>query len=894
MKSLFLALAFFVVAATSGCANKPAAHECASGIVCPDPLQCAAVQKVCISNSCGNGIVDPGELCDDGNIINGDGCAADCKSAEACGDGVTNTDAGEVCDDGNTVDGDGCSANCKSNEVCGNGIIDTAKGEVCDDGNTHAGKCTGDDHECDSTADCTAGTCVPDGCSSDCKSNETCGNGIKDLGEVCDDAHAPGGCEDDCLHGAGCGNGVLDTGEQCDDGNAVNIDDCKNDCTPNVCGDGVTDSMGAHHEDCDTGVLGVQKETQLCNLDCTTAMCGDGKVNKTHIEMGSTIGEQCDSGPPLTANADNKACTSKCLINVCGDGLKGPGEDCDLGAANGTSATMGACDLQCHVVGCGNGVVDPGEQCDPHNGFTTTPVTTQSATCDSDCTAAICGDGTLNSTAGEICDDGTNNGQPCTYTTTTTGLVTCMRCNADCSALNTALKAPYCGDGNTDVGHEVCDQGAANGTACPYATSCARCNSTCSALTTTSGPSCGDGVVTSADNEQCDGTTIPKTCAELGYGGGVAGAKPTCYSSTDPNGNACHYNVTSCVPTCGNGTVEAGEQCDGTNLNGATCAALGYSGGTPTCTLCKVTAVGCTSVCGNNLAEGNEQCDGTDLNGVTCASLGYTHGTNPGCTTGANGCKFDVLACSCGDGTCGQGETPANCPSDCHCGDGTCSAGQGETYATCPGDCPASCTDGFLNNGETGTDCGGTNCDALNKTCGTGINCGVAADCTSKVCNTTCQAASCTDTVKNGTETGTDCGGATCDGQGHTCGNGLACAGNADCTSGKCTGNVCQAPSCNDGVKNGLETDTDCGGSVCAACPATRACIAAGDCQSGVCTGNVCQAASCTDLVMNGGETGVDCGGTSTCGLCANATCTMNSDCHSNSCGATTAGKCDP
>ena len=846
MKSLVLALAVFLIAAAGGCANKPAAHECSSGIVCPDPLQCAAVQKICISNSCGNGIVDPGELCDDGNIINGDGCAADCKSAEACGDGVTNTDAGEVCDDGNTVDGDGCSANCKSNEVCGNGIVDTAKGEVCDDGNTHAGKCSGDDKECDSTADCAFGTCVPDGCSSDCKSNETCGNGIKDLGEVCDDAHAPGGCEDDCLHGAGCGNGVLDTGEQCDDGNAVNSDDCKNDCTPNVCGDNVVDSSGMHrHEDCDPGTGGVPLQTSTCNYDCTTASCGDGKVNPLVKATGSTVGEQCDNG---ANNADAAACTSKCLLNVCGDGLKGPGEDCDNGANNGTSTTMGSCDIQCHVVGCGNGLVDPGEQCDPHSGFTATiasPVV-PSATCDSDCTAVACGDGVTNTVAGEICDQGdVLNGQPCTYTTTTDGSVTCSRCAADCKSQNTTQKAPYCGDGSTDAGHEVCDQGAANGTACPYATSCARCNGTCSAVTTTSGPSCGDGVVTAADNEQCDGATIPKTCAELGYGGGVAGAKPTCYPSTDTSGNACHYNVTSCVPTCGNNTVEAGEQCDGTNLNGATCAALGYSGGTPSCTLCKLTSIGCTSVCGNNKAEGDEQCDGPDLNGVTCQSLGYSHGTNPGCTTGAGGCKFDVLACSCGDGVCGQGETATNCPGDCHCGDGTCNAGQGETFATCPGDCPASCTDGFLNGAETGTDCGGATCDALSKTCGTGIGCGVAADCASKVCTgSSCQAATCTDAVKNGTETGTDCGGATCDGQGKTCGTGVAC-----------------------GV--------------------------AGDCTSGVCTGHVCQAASCADGVQNGGESAVDCGGTSSCGSCAGAACTMNSSCHSNSCDIANTGQCN-
>ena len=76
MKRLSLAI---LLAFAASCANQPAAHECATGIVCPDPLQCAAAQAVCISNSCGNGVVDPGEECDDGNIKNGDGCSADCK-----------------------------------------------------------------------------------------------------------------------------------------------------------------------------------------------------------------------------------------------------------------------------------------------------------------------------------------------------------------------------------------------------------------------------------------------------------------------------------------------------------------------------------------------------------------------------------------------------------------------------------------------------------------------------------------------------------------------------------------------------------------------------------------------------------------------------------------------
>ena len=45
------------------------------------------------------------------------------------------------------------------------------------------------------------------------------------------------------------------------------------------------------------------------------------------------------------------------------------------------------------------------------------------------------------------------------------------------------------------------------------------------------------------------------------------------------------------------------------------------------------------------------------------------------------------------------------------------------------------------------------------------------------------------------------------------------------------------APSCSDGVKNGDETDVDCGGSRCALCVAGKACGTVSDCASGlVCT----------------------------------------------------------
>jgi cysteine-rich repeat protein len=82
---------------------------------------------------CGNGTLDPGELCDDGNADARDGCTNACTP---CGDGIVQT--GEECDDGNLVDGDGCDADCTLT-ACGNGIV--SPGEECDDGNRVSGDC---------------------------------------------------------------------------------------------------------------------------------------------------------------------------------------------------------------------------------------------------------------------------------------------------------------------------------------------------------------------------------------------------------------------------------------------------------------------------------------------------------------------------------------------------------------------------------------------------------------------------------------------------------------------------------------------------------------------------------------------------------------------------------
>lgn len=98
-----------------------------------------------------------------------------------------------------------------------------------------------------------------------------------------------------------------------------------------------------------------------------------------------------------------------------------------------------------------------------------------------------------------------------------------------------------------------------------------------------------------------------------------------------------------------------------------------------------------------------------------------------------------------------------------------------------------------------------------------------------------------------------------------------------------CGAQMDPAPSCDDGVLNGQETDIDCGGGACLPCPAQLACLAPGDCSSKICQGGVCQQPTCRDNVKNGQETDVDCGGP--CRPCGSGkTCRAPTDCEGGTC----------
>jgi hypothetical protein len=184
-------------------------------------------------------------------------------------------------------------------------------------------------------------------------------------------------------------------------------------------------------------------------------------------------------------------------------------------------------------------------------------------------------------------------------------------------------------------------------------------------------------------------------------------------------------------------------------------------------------------------------------------------------------------------------------------------AGAGAGGAAVP-----SCSDEIRNGSETDVDCGGS-CPG----CVSGDYCDDASDCLSGICSSLlCAEAGCVDGVQNGTESDVDCGGLFC----APCARDHLCILDDDCWSKICELATCVQDTCTDGKKNGLESDVDCGWG-CSSCADGQSCEIDFDCKSELCQGGQCQAPTCTDGAWNGTETQKDCGGNCpACTTCAN------------------------
>jgi cysteine-rich repeat protein len=244
--------------------------------------------------TCGNGVVEADEQCDDGNPSDTDACTNTCSDA-SCGDGIV-YEGVEQCDDGNPADGDDCTNACMA-AVCGDGIVHEGI-EMCDDGND------------DDT----------DGCNSQCMAG-ACGDGVLQPGEACDDGNTDNtdvcaGCQM-----ASCGDGYVQANvEACDDANDATNDACIA-CVAAACGDSYVQE---NVEVCDDGNDVTSDDCVLCEL----AACGDGYKHADDEECdGDDLGEQECTDLDFTGGmlACTMACsfdTSACLEDPCdGEGF---------------------------------------------------------------------------------------------------------------------------------------------------------------------------------------------------------------------------------------------------------------------------------------------------------------------------------------------------------------------------------------------------------------------------------------------------------------------------------------------------------------------------------------------------------------------------------------------
>ncbi|MFC1641688.1 DUF4215 domain-containing protein, partial [Myxococcota bacterium] len=287
--------------------------------------------------TCGDGVVTPGEQCDNGENPGGYGqCNPDCTRGEYCGDGIVQADFGEECDDGRNLSAygtAGCAPGCKLAVSCGDGLVQGEFGEECDDGQ-NTGEYGGCDPDCSRAPFCGDGNVDPgeecddvlnDGtyntCAPGCLLGPRCGDGEQqaDWGEECDDGNLdPGdGCSPKCGPEGICGDAMLQEGEQCDDGaNVGGYGECAPGCVPGPsCGDGI---VQPEFEQCDSIENGGGYGE--CAAGCVFGPhCGDGKVQDGY--------EQCDDGGVCAGGADDgKPCPeeSKCPGGYCtpqgGDG----------------------------------------------------------------------------------------------------------------------------------------------------------------------------------------------------------------------------------------------------------------------------------------------------------------------------------------------------------------------------------------------------------------------------------------------------------------------------------------------------------------------------------------------------------------------------------------------
>ncbi|HUT22093.1 MAG TPA: hypothetical protein VMX18_01640 [Candidatus Bipolaricaulota bacterium] len=193
---------------------------------------------------------------------------------------------------------------------------------------------------------------------------------------------------------------------------------------------------------------------------------------------------------------------------------------------------------------------------------------------------------------------------------------------------------------------------------------------------------CGNGVLDAG--EECDYTQLDgESCVKHGWIGTL-----WCNADCTFHWEACSGGEVS--PTCGNGVLDAGEECDYTQLDGESCAKHGWSGTlwcNADCTFHWEACSGGDSspTCGNDVIDAGEECDYTKLNGESCAKHGWT-GTlwcNADCTFHWEACSGSSAPTETGDDVVAE-----PCPYEANCVKLNRKYVSNDTEVWILGDCP--------------------------------------------------------------------------------------------------------------------------------------------------------------------------------------------------------------
>lgn len=940
---------------SADCASGNCATDTAGQLTCAEPTP----EQTCSDNEMGEL-----ETCIDGG---GSQCTAR-PIRSRCDTCAADTSNAELVVQDSSLCGCESRRDCNSRKCfegfcfsCTNGLKDGSETGV--DCGGECGACPAGE-SCDSLWDCASRSCLDwdsDPSVDDFRCTD-CSNNVKEDIEADVDCGADAGCQlcsigDSCFRNEDCSSLMCDENSL----TCVNVSPMST-CNDEqmggseTCRDGGGDecvSIGKVCPTCVTTCTGMFTDNTGTLADCAAVPAFIAAPDAAYCPDGCTVGvSQTDSCSCLT-DAD---CTGKCSLAgycfSCTNGVRdgdesdidcgGPcnrcdvgstcnsADDCSSGACNDLDPTGSAPDLRC--TSCTNGLTD-GLETDTDCGFLACPGSLcgldQQCSSNEDCASSNCSGGTCQAPTPETtCNDSALGQQE---TCVDGGGAQCRSLGNLCRTCAEAEGAANCGciEDSDCRGDAYCDAAGVGGTAGCY--SCSNNQQ--------DGPEtdvdCGGGRCNACEvGQSClvNSDCRSSQCTDLD----TTGSSPNLICTSCSNGlmDGLETDVDCGYIACGQ-PCQQGQSCDDSqDCTSGTCSEQ-----------CQAVVSGVDAdvrACGDVVM--NTDSSESDCNAVTTEA----DPSVPACVYTAPGtCAPPPLPeVTCSDGVRGQLETDVDCGGvACTMVGKQCSAwasattvaqmcavGSDCSSSLCVSGLCASCANNFIDGLESDEDCGGPNCPACNPVGASqeAQQCSFGSDCTSGLCHMPCDptdisacpgTSTCsrfrnvyvctidsewsplptgerptvtnmgtcvafTNGQKDGLETDTDCGG----NAPLACSIGQVCLQNGDCVSGNCVSGACAAPdpgvTCNDGVQGELETDIDCGGSACRGlgrvCQTGQQCEANSDCESNSCGGGLCS--DCSNNVQDGDETAVDCGG-GTCGLCdAGQTCSDNSDCLSGLC----------